>query len=308
MRQLLARVPALTGAALFAMLAWIFVAMSKRYVATQLIPLSVKMERSSLAVRSTLPKQIEVKVSGEGWKILSLYLNRPEWSIDLANELQRPSLTIETVPNAAQYIKPFPEGLTVLDVQPPVLVVELEKKVTKVVPLRLAQTITPASGYVIVSYQLNPDSATVTGALSLVEPIEYLQVVPQSNNLKGNFSIRATVSDSRFAPHLHISPSQVTLTGISDKLAQIEFADIPVQLVQASAEASVTLIPNKIKLTVGGAVSDLETLRTEQITAFVRYYDVLSDTTGSVQPTVILPERLKVLHQYPERLQYILRR
>lgn len=307
MKQLLARIPALFGAVFFALLAWVFVAMSKRYVATQLIPISIKMERAVLAISSPLPKQVEVKVAGEGWKILALYLSHPEWSIDLASELQRSTLTLETVPNAAQYIKPFPDGLTVLDVQPPVLTAQLEKKVTKTVPLRLSPAVTPASGYVIVDYRLTPDSATISGARRLVEPLEFLEVLPQGSDLKGNFSVRAVVSDS-LSPYLTVSPSSVLLTGTADKLVQVDFADVPVQLIQTSPEASVTLIPNKVKLTIGGAVSDLESLRAEQLRVLVRYDDVLSDTTGAVQPTVILPERLKLLRQQPERLQYILRR
>lgn len=260
-----------------------------------------------LAISSPLPKQVEVKVAGEGWKILALYLSHPEWSIDLASELQRSTLTLETVPNAAQYIKPFPDGLTVLDVQPPVLTAQLEKKVTKTVPLRLSPAVTPASGYVIVDYRLTPDSTTISGARRLVEPLEFLEVLPQGSDLKGNFSVRAVVSDS-LSPYLTVSPSSVLLTGTADKLVQVDFADVPVQLIQTSPEASVTLIPNKVKLTIGGAVSDLESLRAEQLRVLVRYDDVLSDTTGAVQPTVILPERLKLLRQQPERLQYILRR
>lgn len=306
-KQVLTRVPAFIGSLLFAISVWLFVAMSKQYVTTFSIPVSVKMERASQAIRSGLPKQVEVKVSGEGWKILSFYLTRAEWTIDLANELQKPVLAIETTPSAAQYIKPLPEALSVLEVQPSQLIVNLERKVTKSVPLRLAQTIVPASGFVIVDYALKPDSVTISGAASLVEPIEFWEVVPQSAALKGNFITRAVAVDS-LAPYLDIAPSSVTLSGVADKLAQIELADVPIELARAPTPQTVTLIPNKLKLTIGGAVSDLEALRPEEIVARVDYDDIVADTTGAIQPRVTLPKRLRLLRQYPEQLQYILRR
>jgi YbbR domain-containing protein len=306
-KPLLARVPALLSSLLFALALWLFVAMSKRYVATFNIPTSVKMEQATQAVRAGLPKQVEVKLSGEGWKILAFYLSRAEWTIDLANELRKSTLFIETTPTAAQYIKPLPEGLTVLDVQPAVLTIDLEKKVTKTVPLRLAQTIVPASGFVITDYRLTPDSVTISGAVSLVEAIDSCEVFPQSMALRGNFSTRAIVADS-FFPYLSVSPKSVTLSGTADKLAQIELVDIPIELRDAPPTQAVTLIPNKLRLTIGGAVSDLELLRPDHVTVQVSYNDIVADTTGALQPKVILPQRLRLLRQYPEQLQYILRR
>lgn len=265
------------------------------------------MERAAQAASAGLPKQVEVKVSGEGWKILSFYLTRAEWTIDLANELQKSTLVIETTPSASQYIKPLPEALTVLEVQPAQLIVSLERKTTKSVPLRLAQTIVPASGFVITEYALSPDSVMISGAASLIEPIEFWEVVPQSAALKGAFAMRAIAVDS-LSPYVSISPSSVALSGVADKLAQIELFDVPIELARAPAAQTVTLIPNKLKLTVGGAVSDLEALRPEDIIVRVDYNDIVADTTGSLQPTVILPKRLRLLRQYPEQLQYILRR
>lgn len=306
-KQFLARAPALISALLFALSLWLFVAMSKRYVATFRIPTSVKMDQATQAVRSGLPKQVEVKLSGEGWKILAFYLTRAEWTLDLANELRKSTLSIETTPTAAQYIKPLPAELAVLDVQPALLLLDLEQKVTKTVPLRLAQTIVPASGFVITDYRLTPDSVTISGAASLVEAIDFCEVVPQSTSLRDNFSTRAIVVDS-FSPYLSVSPSSVMLSGTVDKLAQIELVDVPIELRDAPPTQAVTLIPNKLRLTIGGAVSDLEVLRPDNVSVHVSYNDIVADTTGALQPKVVLPQRLRLLRQYPEQLQYILRR
>ncbi|MFN3426225.1 MAG: YbbR-like domain-containing protein [Candidatus Thermochlorobacter sp.] len=306
-KQVWARVPAFFGSLLFALSLWLFVALSKQYVATFSLPVSIKMEGALQAVSSGLPKQVNVKVSGEGWKILAFYLTRAEWTIDLANELQKSTLIIETTPSAAQYIKPLPEALTVLEVQPAQLIVSLEKKIAKTVPLRLAQMIVPASGFVITDYTLKPDSVIVSGAASLVEPIEFWEVIPQSADLKGTFTTRAVVADN-LSPYLSVTPSSVMLSGTADKLAQIELADVPIQLIGAPAVQTVTLIPNKLKLTIGGVVSDLEALRPEDIMVQVNYNDIVADTTGSLRAKVVLPKRLRLLRQYPEQLQYILRR
>ncbi|MFN3344623.1 MAG: hypothetical protein ACK412_03130, partial [Chloroherpetonaceae bacterium] len=89
------RIPAIIGSLFFAVLIWFFVAMTKRYTAVISLPVVLKTEKASRTVKGDYPSRIEVKLESEGWKILSLYLGRTEWVIDLSNEVQKDVLEIE---------------------------------------------------------------------------------------------------------------------------------------------------------------------------------------------------------------------
>jgi YbbR domain-containing protein len=305
--RLLARVPAMLGSTFFAVLIWTFVAMSKRYVATKNIPVVVRSETSLQTVSSGLPERLEVKFEGDGWKILSLFLAKTEWVIDPSNELSKNILTIDAAKNPTQYIKPLPADVDVLDVQPAQFSVTLDRKLTKTVPLYLLGDLLPALGYTILDYKLSPDTVQISGAETLISRIEQWSVVPSVDNLEGTFVARLPLSDT-LKGYVTTNVSLVTLTGRAEKLTQTEFQDVPIRLLGEPREGSVTLIPNKMNLTVGGALSDLVNLHAENVQVTVDYHDIVADTIGSVQVAVQLPPRIKVLRQSPERLQYILRR
>lgn len=156
--------------------------MTKRYAAVVSLPVVIKSENAPQTVKGEFPKRIEAKLEAEGWKLLSLYLGRAEWVVDLGNELAKDYLDIETLPKAAQYIKPFPEGMKVLEVEPPTLELALDEKVTKRVPIRLAATLQAQSGYVIrPNLTMQPESLTISGPRSALDTISFWNTVPSAH-------------------------------------------------------------------------------------------------------------------------------
>ncbi len=296
------------GSLFFALLIWFFVAMTKRYTAVISLPVVLKTENASRTVKGDYPARVEVKLESEGWKILSLYLGRTEWVIDLSNEVQKDVLEIETLAKASQYIKPFPEGMKVLEVEPRVLGLELDEKITKRVPIRLATPLIPQSGFVIrPNIQIQPESVTVSGARSIVEPITFWKaIVPNKQELANLFQLELPLEDT-LKEIVTRSVSKVKVSGVAEQLSESEFSDVPVSLVKSKRPVYVTLIPSRVNVTLSGAVSDLAKVRAESLAVIIDGEKLLSDTTGYIMPIVKYPKGLELRRLSPEKVQYILR-
>ena len=296
------------GSLFFALLIWFFVAMTKRYTAVISLPVVLKTENAMRTVKGDYPSRIEVKLESEGWKILSLYLGQTEWVVDLSNEVQKDYLEIETRAKATQYIKPFPEGMKVLEVEPEVLDLVLDEKITKRVPIRLATPLIPQSGFVIrPNIQIQPESLTVSGARSIVEPITFWKaIVPNKQELANAFQLELPLDDT-LKEVVTRSVSKVKVSGVAEQLSESEFSDVPIALIKSKRPVYVTLIPSRVRLTLSGSVSELAKVRAESLSVIIDGEKLLNDTTGYIVPMVKYPRGLELRRLSPEKVQYILR-
>lgn len=304
----LRRVPAIVGSLFFALLIWFFVAMTKRYTAVVSLPIILKTENATRTVKGAYPSQIEVKLEAEGWKILSLYLGQSKWEIDLSKEVQRDVLEIETLAKAFQYIKPLPEGVKVLEVEPEALRLELDEKITKRIPICLASPIMAQPGFVVrPNIHIQPESLVVSGARSVLEPITHWKaIVPEKQKVANDFQLELWLEDT-LSGLITRSVNKVKASGTAEQLSESEFKEVPISLLKSKRPVYVTLIPNRINLTLSGAVSDLAKVRAESLTVIVDGEKLLNDTTGFVKPTVKYPKGLQLRRTSPEKVQYILR-
>ncbi len=281
--------------------------MTKRYTAAVSLPVVIKSEGATRTVKGEYPSRIQVKLEAEGWKILSLYLGQTEWTIDLSNEVQKDILEIETLAKASQYIKPLPEGMKVLEVEPEVLELELDEKITKRVPIYLAAPLVAKPGFVVrPNIQIQPESLTVSGARSVLEPITFWKTAIPPREVANEFQFELPLDDT-LNGIVTRSMSKVKVRGVAEQLSESEFRDVPISLLKSKRPVYVTLIPSRVSVTLSGAVSDLAKVRAESLAVIIDGEKLLSDTTGFMTPTVKYPKGLQLRRTSPEKIQYILR-
>jgi YbbR domain-containing protein len=284
--------------------------MTNFYTTTLTVPLQIRHENSTMAVKSQLPEAFVVKFRGTGWKILSLYFNKTQWVVELDENVDANQLFINTKKSASQYISGLPNGLVVDDVRPSELKLVLEEKATRKVPVKLNTTLEPSTGYVIINPDLtiSPDSVNVSAAKSLIDTLLYW---PTRENiiahLNSSFQITIPLA-SKTGSFVELSHNEVIVTGKAEQLAEISFEDIRVRLSAKKGSDSVIFIPNRVSVLIGGGIGNLETLTPEQINVFVPFNELMSDTSGSVKPYVKTPTNTKVISIQPETLQYIIRK
>ncbi|ACF13509.1 hypothetical protein Ctha_1045 [Chloroherpeton thalassium ATCC 35110] len=283
--------------------------MTKTYTTIKRVPVTVDYSESQFAVCSNLPKYVEVKFDGIGWKILSLYYSKTEWTVDLEQDFSENLIFIETNKNPQQYLTSLPDGLVPIEVLPSTLTIQLDEKITKTLPIKLRAKIEPAVGYTIVGNpKLTPDSVTVTGAKCVLKKMTCWETQrEQYTKLDSKFQFSLELSDS-LVQKVTLSAHRTRVTGLAEQLAELNFQDVPITVKQVPERASIALIPNRISVLVGGSISALANLKRDSVSVSVPYERILNDTTGAIVPDIQLPKFINLQDISPKELQYILRK
>lgn len=283
--------------------------MTKLYVTTSKVPLIIRFENTQSTVSNKVPKYLYIKFKGTGWKILSLYIKKTEWIIDLDREFQDKKITINTKKSASQYLNSLPDGLIVEDVSPTEFNLKLETVSTKKVPITLNVNLEPAIGYTIdPNYVFEPDSITISGAKSWLDTLsEWPTQKGTISNLNSPFNLTLNLYEPQDILY-KMSSNKVNLIGKAEQLAELEFKDIPIQLIQKKGNEEIIFIPNRVNVFIGGGLGKLENLKDEAIKVYIPYTSVKEDTSGSVLPRVVVPSNTQLIKTVPEEVQYIIRK
>ena len=81
----------------------------------------------------------------------------------------------------------------------------------------------------------------------------------------------------------------------------------PVEVLDVPPGREVVLLPNKVNINLRGGSDLLGKLKPEQFRAYLKYYTLVQDTTGSVVPEIVLPKNISLQFTKPDRLRYVIR-
>jgi len=156
---------------LFGVLAWISVTMREDYVTTVTTPFVLKEIPAGMAVQTPLPRTIQLRFRGEGWRLAALLLAHSPRLVFSATTLPAGHKPL-TFSDFADRISLAP-GVRLLDVKPDSLLIELGPAVRKRVPVVLDCLAGFREGYGQVGpTSVAPDSITLTGAESVLRAID----------------------------------------------------------------------------------------------------------------------------------------
>jgi hypothetical protein len=289
---------------LIAIMLWFTFSMREQYSVAIEMPLEVGRLPEGRALRTLPPAQARVTVQGAGWELLKLQRTPPPLTLHALDE------QVDVFAAASESPR-LPAGLSVQSVTPATVRLELDPVVTRAVPVRLVVDVDPAPLYDLHgSPRVVPDTVYVTGARSVVLPLESFPTAPLARG-----DVRQTIT-ARL-------PLADTLRGlVRTHVASVE-ATVPVALfTEASRELvvhvegappgapPVILLPPRVRVTYRIPVEQYErSRRTPDFYVFVPYATVINDTTGTLQPVAQLPANLSVrdLRIDPRRLRYRVR-
>ena len=279
---------------------WLLVNMSKEYSFTINVPLQVTEYDEGMAFVSEPPGKARVGVSGEGWNLLALYRSPPEISIpyhegevDISEIVQRQIATYTDI--------------SVLNVEPARISLEVEPKASARVPIRPELDVELRPQYEIVGrVRVLPDSVTVIGAQSVIDTLRSISTETlRLRNVQN--SVERSVALAR--------PVGLELPDVSEARVSFEVTEFTEGEVRVYLEArnvpegweirfnpSVVTVRYQVPIDHFSAAQEMVPYE-----AFVNYSDILRDTTGVVAPRVEpvtdeLDLRLQSVH--PRRVSY----
>ena len=291
---------------LFAIALWFSINMGYEYQTAVSLPLVLENVKPNRSLAKPVPPTINIKVRASGWQLLGLYfVPDARYVLDISDISSRFSFL--TNKDLLERLK-LPEGIRTIDIKPDTVLVVLDEKVKKTVPVEPVVTMTFREGYGVVGdLKSIPDSVTLTGAQSLLDKIDRWETDQLVfSNLKSDVKVRVGVSDS-MSFGITPFPAAVAVQIDVQPIAEKTFKGIPVEVNQVQGNRLVVLIPPKIDIIVRGGIEEVAAVEQKDFSAYIDYKSILLDTTGSIQPVVTTPRNIKIVRQEPERLQYVVR-
>ncbi|HZV11588.1 MAG TPA: CdaR family protein [Candidatus Kapabacteria bacterium] len=300
------RFPAFLSAFLFAFSLWVAVNLANDFQTVLHVQTDVLFP-SGKTSRTPLPKTINITVKAAGWQLMQLlYAHPPVCNIDLHDMDMRNGAVILNQPTLLEHIT-LPVEAHVVSVQPDSLSIIMDDMIEKTVPVLPDIIIECKNGFEQVgALQTQPESLRVAGARSIVEGIHSWRTkLVDLHNVTMPVREDAPLSDS-LRGLITISQETVTITADVQELADKKFEAIPIYLLNAPADAHITLQPSVTTVWLRGGSEELSHLSGQDIRATVDYYALAGKNPDSVDINISAPPQTTVLKETPAKTRWFI--
>ena len=261
---------------------WFIVNLNGDYNISINVPIQLGNIPDDMALVDDLPEFVQVEVSGDGWKLINLYNNPPDVLVDVTEgevnlfEQVRQRFSVE-------------QDVSVLKVQPFLMNIALEEKITKKVPIRLNTDITFLNRFGLVGQPVvTPDSLVITGAASQVSDFEewVIEDTLRLNNVREDIS--ATINLPSVNPLIEASLSQITFTADVSEFTEGEVS-VYIRTRGLPRGQVINFNPSAVLIRYDVPIeqyAEIQNIRPYEV--YVPYSEIREDSTGYVTPDIEL--------------------
>ncbi len=292
---------------IFALLVWISVNLGNQFQTVVEVPVRIENLPPDRALAVPLPTHVRFTVQGTGWQLVNTLLSpNLHYLIDFQYLSRKDILYTSRELNERVNLS---KDLLIFGTSPETVLVRLDEKLTKTVPIIPTVDAVFRDGFGIVGrINSSPDSIVLQGARSLLNRIDRWtteRIVLQDINapVSVEMPLRDTLS---FEVERNAATAHVTFD--VQPIAEKTIDDVEVEIVQVPGNRNVVLIPPKISIIVRSGVNKIAGLTAKDFQAFIDYKSILLDTSGSIQPSITGPADIQIVLQNPGRIQYVVRK
>jgi len=321
------RILLIFGATFFGALAWLSVTMGEQYQITLTAPLTIVDVPRGWAIRTPVPRTIQLRYHGDGWRLALLQLGaEPRLEIPFPS-LRQVGFDFPPMDNPAPAnrvleippriimqsdiieLAPTHTGVRLVDVKPDSIYLALDRREERKLPVVLDMTTMFREGYGQVGEAtVTPESVAVAGAASNVRALDSWRTArtvfedlraPVDADVP--LAVTATTLLTVFPPAVHVT---VNVQPFAEKVV----GGVPIEGTDIPGNREIIFIPPKLDIVARGGIKQLATLVPGDFRITVDYRSIIADTTGIVDPIVAAPSGVQVVSRRPDRLQYIVRK
>lgn len=292
---------------ILSLILWTSLNLNQTYEIEKSIPVNIEVNKP-YAVSGNIPLNIEVKFRGIGWSLIRLFTS---FKLDLnynINAKRNEQITIVT----RDYIThnfAFAENLLITHVFPETLFVKVDRYEEKYVKLVPRVTIGCREGYQVVgSPEIEPDSIKVGGAAEILNSLRVIPTKEEKYYSVNSSIIKIIPVSDTLSNIIWYSQNEVKLNVNIELSAEKEFQNIEITVNGVPPDREVLLIPQTMNVRLRGGVNQLSGIDNTKIKSILSFYTILSDTTGSVVPELILPGGTTISQIQPEKIQYVIKK
>jgi YbbR domain-containing protein len=267
---------------LMALSLWFIVNLNNDYRITINIPVETGEIPEEMALVDGLPEFLQVEVSGDGWKLVSLYNNPPEIPIDV----------VEGEVNLFDQVRQrfnVEQDVNVIKVQPLIIDIALEPKISKKIPIRLATDLSFVDRYGLVSEpEFKPDSLTITGAASQIEEINEWIIEDTLFLENVREDVDQLVSVSSTDPLLEVDVDEIRFSANVSEFTEGEVS-VYIRTRGLPRGSIINYNPSIVTIRFDVPIEQYaEVQRQRPYEVYVPYQEILEDSTGFVTPDIEL--------------------
>lgn len=290
---------------LFSIIIWISVNLSGSFYTTIQLPLRVNNIRDGYGIATTIPETVTVKLKAAGWNIIGLQL-RGGIEYTVSSVLETGNIRVNLI-NSVPDNNWVSSDIQVLDVWPAYINLKIDKLDFKRLPVKPSISIDFKDEYGLAkSILCYPDTIDVEGTKRFLDTLRFVETVPlEFFNIDQSFSTEAEIKKNS---GINVKPNRVNLYFDVQKIVDREILEIPVVIKDMPPDRSIVLLPDRIDISIRGGINILGKINREEIEAYVKYSEIISDTIGSLAPKINVPKNTKVLFKKPERVKYIIKK
>lgn len=261
---------------------WFAVNLNGIFNITINMPLEVGAIPSDLALTDNLPEYVEVSLSGTALPLINLYNNPPSIPIDVDDT------EINLFNQVRQQMNSFQE-VEVSKVEPILVTVNLENKITKKVPIKLNWDFDFEPRYGLISEpSFSPDSISVTAAASQMNSITewVVQDTLKLGGIKDDIEISIPITNTN--PLLEISSNELTLSANVSEFTEDEVS-VYIRTRDLPRGQNITYNPSSITIRYDVPLEQYAEISNQTPYAvYVPYRKIQEDETGFVTPDIEL--------------------
>ena len=294
---------------LFAVGAWMFFALSNRYVYQVQTLVHYVNFPDNKAFHSLQSDTIDLQIEGTGWQLLfsKLRINPQSVNIDL-DKLEKQ--TYINLSDQLSYInKQFESAQKVVNIHPDILYFDFSSRAVKKIPIRLNYDIRFENHYGISdTIQIYPSYVTVTGPVNELKKLDYwytdtLKLKNITSNYNGKISLQRPVK-----ANISIYPKLVDLKLMVDEYTE-KVVDVPIVLLNNNEFKNVKLLPDKVEITFLTTLSNYSKIDRRNFEASVDLNNWKSK--GYKQLPVVIskfPEFCELVKIEPQNIDFIIQK
>lgn len=297
----------IVGCFFLAVIAWLFLALNKKYPYSVNTELIYKDEPQGKAFKALQPDVVELKVEGTGWQLVfsKLRIKPPSVTVSLQNlNTQNYILCSEQL---RQINNQLETQQNVISIHPDTLFFDFSKRTNKRIPVKLVSAIDFQPQYdVFKDVQLTPAYVNISGPYEELAKINawYTDTL-KLENVKSTVETRVNILQNA-KNNITIYPNSVGVKIAVDEFTE-KTLEVPIVVTNNNDFLNVKIFPKKVKVTLLVALSNYASVTENTIRAEVDLNDwkVTKHNTLSVNITKT-PAFCKRISMVPNNVDFII--
>lgn len=291
----------------FAVGAWLFFALSNRYVYEAATLVKYSNFPQNKAFHPLQSDTVKLQVEGTGWQLIfsKLRINPHSVTVDLKDLNKRNYVTFSE--QLSRVNRQLESDQKVISVQPDTLYFDFSTRTVKKVPVRIDKKILFHAQYDISDdIQLTPEYVTVSGPFDDLVQIDVWDTEKlKLENVNGTISANIPLKKPSKA-NISIYPSVIEVKIPVDEFTEMSM-DVPVKVLNNKTYRNVKLLPDKVKITFMAALGNFPKIERGSFEATVN----MAHWTEKGYPQLPIrvsrfPDYCKIISIEPQTLDFLI--